>query len=62
MRLAILSLLLALLAVCAVAIAPQKSVIVSYADNTPDHIVEQAKQGILDAVRLFAFDCVLWLT
>ncbi|OCK80186.1 hypothetical protein K432DRAFT_382465 [Lepidopterella palustris CBS 459.81] len=49
MRFAILSLLLALLAAYAIAVAPQKSVIVSYPDNTPDSVLSQAKAAIVDA-------------
>jgi Mrp family chromosome partitioning ATPase len=52
MRFAIFSFLLALLATYAVAIAPLKAVIVSYPSDTPNEVVENAKDAIKQAVRL----------
>ncbi|OCL08749.1 hypothetical protein AOQ84DRAFT_354327 [Glonium stellatum] len=49
MRLAIFSLLVVLLATYAMAVAPQKSVIVSYPDNTPDSVLSKAKQAVVEA-------------
>ncbi|XTI95063.1 hypothetical protein V2W45_1443857 [Cenococcum geophilum] len=49
MRLAIFSLLVALLAAYVMAVAPQKSVIVSYPDNTPDSVLSKAKEAIVKA-------------
>lgn len=50
MKLAILSnLALAAVALAATTTMPQKSVIVSYPDNTPDSVVEQAKNAIKSA-------------
>lgn len=45
-------LLIALFVVFACAAAPQKQVIVSYPKGTPDHIVDQAKAAIKEAVSL----------
>lgn len=45
MKFAILTILFALLAV-ALAAAPQKSVIVSYPDNTPQHVLDDAMAAI----------------
>jgi len=49
MKFTILTILFALLAV-ALASAPQKSVIVSYADNTPQHVLDDAMAAIKAAV------------
>ncbi|EON69662.1 hypothetical protein W97_08914 [Coniosporium apollinis CBS 100218] len=49
MKFALLSLLLSLLAAFAMAAAPQQSVIVSYPNETPDSVVEQAKKAIVEA-------------
>lgn len=46
--------LLAPLAAFALAAAPQKPVIISYPDNTPDSVLDQAKDAIKEAVRLTA--------
>ena len=43
------SILLAFIAVALAATQPQKAVIISYPDNTPDKILDQAKQAITDA-------------
>lgn len=51
MKFYIISLLLALFAVCALGVAPpQRAVLVSYSNDTPDEILEQAKKAIIDAV------------
>ncbi|KAK4999954.1 hypothetical protein LTR28_013211 [Elasticomyces elasticus] len=52
MKLAIYSILLALLATCALAAAPQKAVIVSYPKDTPNSVVDRAKTAIKEAVSL----------
>ncbi|USP80472.1 uncharacterized protein yc1106_07746 [Curvularia clavata] len=49
MRSVILSLLVALLATLAMAAAPQRSVIISWPNDTPDDIVEQSKEAIRKA-------------
>jgi len=49
MKLTILTILFALLTV-AFAAAPQKSVIVSYDDNTPQHVLDDAMAAIKAAV------------
>lgn len=49
MRFATLSILTALFAATTMAAAPQKSVIISFPNDTPDHIVEEAKEGIRKA-------------
>ncbi len=49
MKLAIFSILTAFLALGMAATMPQKDVLVSYADNTPDSVVEQAKKAIIDS-------------
>jgi len=49
MRFVIFSLLVALLATFAMAVAPQRSVIISWPKDTPDEIVEQAKEAIRNA-------------
>ncbi|KAF2180252.1 hypothetical protein K469DRAFT_715502 [Zopfia rhizophila CBS 207.26] len=49
MRFALFSFLLALLAAYAMAAAPLKSVIISYPNETPPHIVDQAMDAIREA-------------
>jgi hypothetical protein len=49
MRFAILTFLIALFATYAMAAAPQRSVIVSWPNDTPDEIVEQSKEAIRKA-------------
>ncbi|KAH7393039.1 hypothetical protein BKA66DRAFT_457460 [Pyrenochaeta sp. MPI-SDFR-AT-0127] len=49
MRSAIFSLVIALLAAFVMAAAPQRSVIISWPNETPDHIVEEAKDAIRKA-------------
>lgn len=49
MRYALFSLVVALLATFAMAVAPQRSVIISWPNETPDHIVEGAKEAIRKA-------------
>jgi len=49
MRFIIFSLLVALLATFAMATAPQRSVIISWPNDTPDEIVEQSKEAIRKA-------------
>jgi hypothetical protein len=49
MRFAILTLLVALFATYVMAAAPQRSVIVSWPNDTPDEIVEQSKEAIRKA-------------
>ncbi|KAF1918020.1 hypothetical protein BDU57DRAFT_514556 [Ampelomyces quisqualis] len=49
MRFALGSLLVALLATLAMGLARQKSVIMSWPKDTPDSVVEAAKQAIIDA-------------
>ncbi|CAO2648480.1 Nn.00g077470.m01.CDS01 [Neocucurbitaria sp. VM-36] len=49
MRFALLSLTIALLAAFAMAVAPQRSVIISWPNETPDQVVEDAKEAIRKA-------------
>jgi predicted outer membrane protein len=49
MRFALSALVVALLAAFAMAAAPHKSVIMSWPNDTPDSVVEAAKQAIIDA-------------
>lgn len=49
MRFALTSFFVALLAACAMASVPQKSVIMSWPNDTPDSVVEAAKKAIIDA-------------
>ncbi|KAF2471288.1 uncharacterized protein BDR25DRAFT_285781 [Lindgomyces ingoldianus] len=49
MRFALFSLLLALLAAFAMAVAPQKSVVISYPKDTPQSVVDQAMDAIREA-------------
>ncbi|KAF2993179.1 hypothetical protein E8E13_001189 [Curvularia kusanoi] len=49
MRFATLSVLTALFAATTMAAAPMRSVIISFPNDTPDHIVEEAKEGIRKA-------------
>ena len=49
MRFALSALLLALLVVLAAATSPQRSVIVSYPDDTPDSVLDEAKAAIKQA-------------
>lgn len=41
-----ISLILAFLTFAFAAVQPQKAVIISYPDNTPDHVLNQAKDAI----------------
>lgn len=50
MRLDIFTLLIALLAIAVLAKAPQKPVIVSYPNDTPDSVLTEAKDAIRAAV------------
>lgn len=49
MRFALSASFVALLATFAMAVAPQKSVIMSWPNDTPDSVVQAAKQAIIDA-------------
>ncbi|EAT90867.1 hypothetical protein HBI56_217240 [Parastagonospora nodorum] len=49
MRFALTASFVALLATFAMAVAPQKSVIMSWPNDTPDSVVQAAKQAIIDA-------------
>jgi hypothetical protein len=49
MRFALTTLFVSLLATSAMAAAPQKSVIMSWPNDTPDSVVEAAKKAIIDA-------------
>ncbi len=49
MRFTVFSLVIALLAAFAMAVAPQRSVVISWPNDTPDHIVEEAKEAIRNA-------------
>jgi hypothetical protein len=49
MRFAVFSFLVALLATFVMAAAPQRSVIISWPNDTPDEIVEQSKEAIRQA-------------
>jgi len=51
MRFFVLTLVVTLLAVFASAAIQQKAVIVSFPNETPDHIVIEAKEGLKAAVR-----------
>ena len=44
-------LLLAAAAVASAAAAPKKSVLVSYPQDTPSHVLDQAKEAIREAVH-----------
>lgn len=52
MRFFVLTLLIAFLAVFVAAATPQKAIIVSFPNETPDHVVIEAKEGLKAAVRL----------
>jgi hypothetical protein len=60
MRFAITSLFVALLATFAMAVAPQKSVIMSWPNDTPDSVVEAAKQAIIDAKGTITHEYSKW--
>ncbi|KAK8169494.1 hypothetical protein IWX90DRAFT_430066 [Phyllosticta citrichinensis] len=50
MKFYIISLVLALFAVCAMSVAPpQRSVLVSYSKDTPEKVLDEAKKAIIDA-------------
>lgn len=49
MHFALSTLVVALLATFAMAVAPHKSVIMSWPNDTPDSVVEDAKQAIINA-------------
>jgi hypothetical protein len=51
MRFAILSTLFAVFVTSTMAVAPLKSVIISYPNETPQEVVEKAMESIKDAVR-----------
>lgn len=55
MRFAIFSFLLALLAAYAMAVAPLRSVIISYPNETPQDVVDSACDAIENAVRIHDF-------
>jgi hypothetical protein len=52
MKLLFIAFLFTILAALGAAVAPLKSVVVSYPEDTPDHIVSQAKDAIWAAVRV----------
>ena len=58
MRFALLSLCIALLAAFAMAVAPQRSVIISWPNETPDQIVEDAKEAIKKAKGVSKYCCI----
>lgn len=61
MRFALFSFLLALLAASAMAVAPLKSVIISYPKETPQKVVDEAMDAIRNAVRVLGASLVgLW--
>lgn len=60
MRFALFSLVTALLATFAMAVAPQRSVIISWPNETPDHIVEEAKEAIRQAKGVVRICEVKW--
>lgn len=62
MKFPLLSLVLVLLAAFAFAAGPQKSVIVSYPENTPDSVLDKAKDAIRKAVSFIAQDGTLPLS
>lgn len=49
MRFALFSIVVALLAAFAMAVAPHKSVIMTWPNDTPDNVIEEAKQAIINA-------------
>jgi hypothetical protein len=49
MRFTLFALVVALFATFAMAVAPHRSVIISWPNNTPDEIVEQSKEAIRKA-------------
>jgi Mrp family chromosome partitioning ATPase len=57
MKLLILTfLLVCLFALTAIAVAPQKAVIVTYPENTPDSVLDQAKDAIRKAGGMITHD------
>lgn len=63
MRFATLSVLTALFAATTMAVAPQRSVIISFPNETPDHIVEEAKEAIRKAKGVIIHEyseCMSW--
>ena len=74
MKLCILSLLLALLAITVSAVAPQKAVIITYPNHTPDSVLRDAMNAIEEAGGIitheysecstlkFDIDCAISLT
>jgi hypothetical protein len=61
MRFALTALFVALLAAFAMAAAPQKSVIMSWPNDTPDSVVEAAKKAIIDAKGTITHEYSKWL-
>lgn len=61
MRFALTALFVALLAAFAMATAPQKSVIMSWPNDTPDSVVEAAKKAIIDAKGTITHEYSKWL-
>jgi len=51
MKLNVFSILIAICAVAVLGLAPQKSVVVTYPQDTPDSVLTQAKDAIKAAVR-----------
>lgn len=61
MKLLLLLFVLSLLAVTAFAVTLQKAVIVSYPNDTPDSIVDQAMDTVREAVsNNLAMDAMVW--
>lgn len=50
MRFFLLTLLVGILVICASALAPQKAILVTYPNDTPGSVIDEAKKTIEEAV------------
>ena len=54
-----LILFLALFATIALCVAPKQAVLITYPEDTPDSVMEQAKEAFREAVRIIRAKCFL---
>lgn len=62
MKVAIFSLLFAAFASIVLGLAPQKAVVVTYPQDTPDSVISQAMDAVKAAVRWLLFPLIVQLS